>query len=169
MSSAVTWLADCFTVHAESTVTVPSTPSNAESVSPKSNEKEEPDQAEEEEKSEETEKEGGEDIEEGSEEEEEAEDQKPAIVEACEATKACAPLKHHFDECQERVLNHSGEDAEHHENCVEEMFHLMHCVDQCMAPKLFAALKWKSSQINDVRVHQWENTIWDKNDRLSRS
>jgi ubiquinol-cytochrome c reductase subunit 6 len=141
MSSALTWIADCFTVHAESTVTVPSTPSNTESVSPKpdpSEEKAEPEESDDD--KEESEEKEDEDEEEEEEEEEEAEDQKPAIVEACESSKACAPLKHHFDECQERVLGHSGDD-ENHENCVEEMFHLMHCVDQCMAPKLFAQLK----------------------------
>jgi len=26
------------------------------------------------------------------------------------------------------------------EDCVEEMFHMMHCVDNCVAPKLWAKL-----------------------------
>lgn len=143
MSSALTWIADCFTVHAEASTTIASTPSNTESVSGK-NQPDEGDEAEAEDPPAEQateEPEEEDDEEEEEEEEEEAEDQKPAIVEQCEQTKACAPLKHHFDECQERVLNQSDEEAEHHENCVEEMFHLMHCVDQCMAPKLFAQLK----------------------------
>lgn len=139
MSSALTWIADCFTVHAEASVTVASTPGNTESASTK----EEPsDDTEEAAESDDSEEKAGDDAEEEEEEEEEeeAEDQKPAIVEACESTKACAPLKHHFDECQERVLG-GNHDDEHPENCVEEMFHLMHCVDACMAPKLFAQLK----------------------------
>lgn len=143
MSSLLAWAQEQFTVHAEATVTIPSTPSNTESASTKKDSSDDGDD-----KPEEPEDESAEDSEEAEpeeeeeEEEEEAEDQKPAIVEECESTKACAPLKHHFDECQERVQNHSGDDGdEHHENCVEEMFHLMHCVDSCMAPKLFAQLK----------------------------
>lgn len=39
--------------------------------------------------------------------------------------KACKQAKHHFDHCQEKVSegHHKGED------CVEELFHLMHCVE----------------------------------------
>jgi ubiquinol-cytochrome c reductase subunit 6 len=69
------------------------------------------------------------------EEEEEPEDQKPAIMEACSETKECAPAKHHWQECEERVANGSSE------TCVEEFFHYMHCVDTCAAPKLFSELK----------------------------
>lgn len=138
MSSALTWIADCFTLHAEASVTIPSTPSNTESASTKEEPAEDTDSGDKEEDEAEPEEE---EAEEEEEEEEEAEDQKPAIVEKCEQTKACAPLKHHFDECQERVTSQSEEHSDHPENCVEEMFHLMHCVDQCMAPKLFAELK----------------------------
>lgn len=139
MSSLLSWAQEQFTLHAEASVTIPSTPSNTESASSKPDPSEdttEPEEPEEEEPEQEAEEE------EEEEEEEEAEDQKPAIVEECESSKSCAPLKHHFDECQERVLgNEGGEHEEHPENCVEEMFHLMHCVDACMAPKLFAQLK----------------------------
>ena len=141
MASLMSWVSDHFTVHAEASHSVPSTPANTESVTTK-NSADKTDTADDDDETEEAVEEAEEEPEEEEEEEEEeeAEDQKPAIVEQCEQTAACAPLKHHFDECQERVLNHSGDD-EHHEDCVEEMFHLMHCVDACMAPKLFAQLK----------------------------
>ena len=76
-----------------------------------------------------------------------------------------APLKHHFDECAERV--HHQENNPNHkgpkEDCVEEckcaegecirkalkltfylpgtVFHLQHCAAACAAPKLFKVLK----------------------------
>ncbi|RUS18011.1 ubiquinol-cytochrome C reductase hinge protein-domain-containing protein [Endogone sp. FLAS-F59071] len=65
----------------------------------------------------------------------ESEDPKPAIVDECQGSKECAPLKHHLDECTARVESGS------HENCIEEFFHLMHCADKCAAPKLFSNLK----------------------------
>merc|ERR1712225_55076 len=86
--------------------------------------------------------EGGDDAEEAEEEEEEEEeepeDEAPAIREKCAESKECVNVKHHFDHCQERVeagKGHKGED------CVEELFHLMHCVDTCAAPKIFAKLR----------------------------
>ncbi|KAK4134851.1 Non-heme 11 kDa protein of cytochrome bc1 complex, partial [Trichocladium antarcticum] len=57
----------------------------------------------------------------------------------CKESKQCAPVKHHFDECVERVTNSSG--AEAGEDCVEEFFHLAHCATQCAAPKLWSILK----------------------------
>ncbi|KAI8069262.1 ubiquinol-cytochrome C reductase hinge domain-containing protein [Gongronella butleri] len=69
--------------------------------------------------------------EEEEEEEEEPEDPRDEIVEAC--TNQFPALKKHFDECNERVENGSDE------NCIEEFFHLMHKVDECVAPKIFAA------------------------------
>ncbi|KAL1924130.1 uncharacterized protein VTP21DRAFT_7165 [Calcarisporiella thermophila] len=66
---------------------------------------------------------------------EEPEDLAPQIREDCENSSACSPAKHHLEECARRV--ESGSD----ENCVEEFFHLMHCVDHCAAPKVFATLK----------------------------
>jgi hypothetical protein len=56
----------------------------------------------------------------------------------CAESKQCAPYKHHYDECVERV---TGGDNESKEDCVEEFFHLAHCATQCAAPKLWAALK----------------------------
>ncbi|KAJ1912048.1 ubiquinol--cytochrome-c reductase subunit 6 [Tieghemiomyces parasiticus] len=66
---------------------------------------------------------------------EEVEDTMPVIQEACSETASCKPLKKHLEECTARVENGS------HENCVEEFFHLQHCVDDCAAPKIFATLK----------------------------
>ncbi|CEQ41452.1 SPOSA6832_03161 [Sporobolomyces salmonicolor] len=62
-----------------------------------------------------------------------------AIREACGQTKVCASFKHHLEECGERLAR--GETIVHGETCVEELFHYMHCVDECAAPKIFAALK----------------------------
>jgi len=74
-----------------------------------------------------------------AEEEEEAEPQDPApgIREECAATAACAPFNHHFVHCTEKVTEGKGFP---HEDCVEELFHLMHCVDNCLAPRLFSKL-----------------------------
>ncbi|KAF9579640.1 hypothetical protein BGW38_004027, partial [Lunasporangiospora selenospora] len=59
------------------------------------------------------------------EEEEEPEDIKPDIEEACGETAACAPLKHHLEECARRVENGA------HEDCIEELYHFLHCVNDC--------------------------------------
>ncbi|KAK0628956.1 ubiquinol-cytochrome C reductase hinge domain-containing protein, partial [Bombardia bombarda] len=56
----------------------------------------------------------------------------------CKNSKQCAPAKHHFDDCVDRVTN--ATDA-HGENCVEEFFHLAHCATACAAPKVWSALK----------------------------
>lgn len=80
-------------------------------------------------------------VEESEEEEEEEEDlvdPKDVLEEECKNSKACAPLKHHYDECVERVT--SGHGVEN-EDCVEEFFHLLHCASTCAAPKLWKALK----------------------------
>ncbi|KAF9124036.1 hypothetical protein BGW39_008514 [Mortierella sp. 14UC] len=68
------------------------------------------------------------------EEEEEPEDIKPEIEEACGETSACAPLKHHLEECTKRV-----EDGAH-EDCIEELYHFLHCVNECAVPKYFSKL-----------------------------
>jgi len=77
------------------------------------------------------------------EEEEELEDPKEKFEEECKESKTCAPLKHHFDECVERVTGAVDKHDKKHpnEDCVEEFFHLAHCANQCAAPKLWAALK----------------------------
>ncbi|CAD6575842.1 MAG: ubiquinol--cytochrome-c reductase subunit 6 [Alectoria sarmentosa] len=108
--------------------------------------------------------EGG-DEEEEEEEEEEPEDLKPKLEAACAKSAQCAPAKHHYDECAERVTK-QHENPDHKgpkEDCVEEcefdgniwlrlgyiltkrefypVFHLQHCATQCAAPKLFRQLK----------------------------
>ncbi|KAJ7663355.1 Non-heme 11 kDa protein of cytochrome bc1 complex [Mycena polygramma] len=71
-------------------------------------------------------------------EEEEPEDEHPKIREECQTSPACAPLKHHFDKCQEKVQAGEGFKGE---ECIEEMFHMMHCSEACAAPKVFAKLR----------------------------
>ncbi|KAI0026180.1 ubiquinol-cytochrome C reductase hinge protein-domain-containing protein [Xylariomycetidae sp. FL0641] len=85
---------------------------------------------------------GGEEEEaEEEEEEEEPEDPKEKLEEECKESKACAPAKHHYDECAERVTKAADEGNEAGEDCVEEFFHLAHCATQCAAPKLWSVLK----------------------------
>ncbi|KAI1821324.1 ubiquinol-cytochrome C reductase hinge protein-domain-containing protein [Xylaria intraflava] len=79
--------------------------------------------------------------EEEEEEEEELVDPKDKLEEECRNSKQCAPAKHHFDECVERVTNASNDDGAEKEDCVEEFFHLAHCATQCAAPKLWSILK----------------------------
>ncbi|KAK4058256.1 ubiquinol--cytochrome-c reductase subunit 6 [Microbotryomycetes sp. JL221] len=76
--------------------------------------------------------------EEEEEEEEEPEDTAPGIRDECEQ-KQCKTFRHHYEECAERVA--AGKTHIEGETCVEELFHLMHCVDECAAPKVFATLK----------------------------
>ncbi|CAI7622712.1 unnamed protein product [Penicillium palitans] len=81
--------------------------------------------------------------EEEEEEEEEPEDIKPKLEEECAHSAVCAPYKHHYDECVERVTRQE-EDEDYKgpkEDCVEEFFHLTHCVTACAAPKLWRELK----------------------------
>ena len=55
------------------------------------------------------------------------------IIIECLESKECAPFKHHYDECAERVkaAAEAEENGEKHkgpkEDCVEEYFHMMHC------------------------------------------
>jgi len=81
-----------------------------------------------------------EDTEEASadEEEEEPEDLQPLIREECQQSAQCAPLTKHFMHCQEKVQAGHGYKGE---DCVEELFHMMHCADACAAPKLFSKLR----------------------------
>ncbi|KAG5421470.1 QCR6 [Candida metapsilosis] len=79
------------------------------------------------------------------EDEEEAEDPLDKLKEECTNTTACKPFNHHFHECIERVTKEQEEpDYEHKhykEDCVEEFFHLEHCINDCVAPRLFNKLK----------------------------
>merc|ERR1712183_129380 len=68
----------------------------------------------------------------GDEKEEEIEDPYPAIYEQCQNSSACESVRHHFEECQERVTGGKGFEGE---DCVEEFFHLAHCALQCAASK----------------------------------
>ncbi|KAJ7307648.1 hypothetical protein DFH08DRAFT_975471 [Mycena albidolilacea] len=99
--------------------------------------------------------------------EEEPEDEHPKIREECEASPACAPMKHHFEKCQEKVNAGEGYKGE---DCVDEMcvyvpsmparsvltdvdpdltfpsrdahpLHMMLCSEACAAPKLFSKLR----------------------------
>ncbi|KAI0712705.1 ubiquinol-cytochrome C reductase hinge domain-containing protein [Cerioporus squamosus] len=72
------------------------------------------------------------------EEEEEPEDPLPALQEECEQSAKCAPLTKHFAHCEEKVNAGEGYKGE---DCIEEFYHMMHCVNGCVAPKLFAKLK----------------------------
>ncbi|KAF8305836.1 Non-heme 11 kDa protein of cytochrome bc1 complex, partial [Clavulina sp. PMI_390] len=71
------------------------------------------------------------------EEEDDPEDIAPALREECEVTPACSGYKKHFDHCTETVNDGKGFK---HEDCVEELCDLMHCVDNCVAPRLFSKL-----------------------------
>ncbi|KAK0942546.1 Cytochrome b-c1 complex subunit 6, mitochondrial [Friedmanniomyces endolithicus] len=66
------------------------------------------------------EEEAGGDDEEEEEEEDEPEDIKPKLEEECMRTQQCAPLKHHYDECSERVTQQHEQHGKAHEDCVEE-------------------------------------------------
>ncbi|GBE86829.1 Non-heme 11 kDa protein of cytochrome bc1 complex [Sparassis crispa] len=70
--------------------------------------------------------------------EEEPEDILPALREECEQSAKCAEATKHFQHCEEKVNAGEGYKGE---DCVEEFCAMMHCVDGCVAPKLFAKLK----------------------------
>ncbi|KAJ7590748.1 Non-heme 11 kDa protein of cytochrome bc1 complex [Mycena floridula] len=94
------------------------------------------------------------------EEEEEPEDVHPLIREECKESSKCVSLAKHFEHCQEKVTAGQGFKGE---DCVEELcaycpvlfcifdllsvvdfvelVHMMHCVENCAAPKLFDKLK----------------------------
>ncbi|RYP35952.1 hypothetical protein DL767_003641 [Monosporascus sp. MG133] len=108
--------------------------SNAEAEAPPPEEKEST-----EESNDEPEAEDSGEEEEEEEEEDEVVDPKEKLEEECANSKQCAPAKHHYDECVERVTG--AADGEANEDCVEEFFHLVHCATQCAAPKLWSQLK----------------------------
>ncbi|KAK6459274.1 ubiquinol-cytochrome c oxidoreductase subunit 6 [Scheffersomyces xylosifermentans] len=98
-----------------------------------------------EEATEESEEDDDEDEDEDDEDEDELVDPLVTLSEECASTEACKPFNHHFHECIERVTKESEEEgyAEKHykEDCVEEFFHLQHCINDCVAPRLFHKLK----------------------------
>lgn len=67
------------------------------------------------------------------------------MTEECAATPACKPYNHHFHECVERVTAEMEEEGyaekDYKEDCIEEFFHLQHCINDCVAPRLFHKLK----------------------------
>lgn len=79
------------------------------------------------------------------EDEEETVDPLDTLREECTNTDTCKPHLHHFEECIERVTKEQEEEDYEHkpykEDCVEEFFHLQHCVNDCVAPRLFNKLK----------------------------
>lgn len=82
--------------------------------------------------------------EEEDEDEDEPEDPLPALKEKA-AEGVCHSFKHHFEECAERVTAAQQEpdyaDREYKEDCVEEFFHLEHCINDQTAGTLFKLLK----------------------------
>jgi len=120
------------------------TTAHAEEDKPEEAEAEESSDQDEEPKEEDEADDGEDDAEEEDEDEdedeEEPEDPKPALEDECANSRQCAPAKHHFDDCVERVTE-AGEHPEHKEDCVEEFFHLAHCATTCAAPKLWSKLK----------------------------
>ncbi|WFD38916.1 ubiquinol--cytochrome-c reductase subunit 6 [Malassezia japonica] len=72
------------------------------------------------EKSEEADEEADEKEEDEDEDEDEDDDDDtmPAIYEECEKSSACGSVRHHFEECQERVTGGKGFP---HEDCTEEL------------------------------------------------
>ncbi|RCK57611.1 Cytochrome b-c1 complex subunit 6 [Candida viswanathii] len=106
---------------------------------------EEGEEAEEEEAGEDDDDEDEDDDDEDDEDEEEQADPLDTLREECAKTAACKPFDHHFQECIERVTKEQEEEGYEHkhykEDCVEEYFHLQHCVNDCVAPRLFNKLK----------------------------
>ncbi|CAM1506399.1 Fc.00g060400.m01.CDS01 [Cosmosporella sp. VM-42] len=81
-----------------------------------------------------------EDEDEDEDDEDEVVDPKEQLEEDCKNSAQCAPAKHHFEECVERVNQQESEGGAK-EDCVEEFFHLAHCATACAAPKLWPKLK----------------------------
>ena len=78
-------------------------------------------------------------------EDEETVDPLDSLREECTNTQTCKPYLHHFEECIERVTKEQEEEGYEHkaykEDCVEEFFHLQHCVNDCVSTRLFHKLK----------------------------
>ncbi|KAL9581741.1 MAG: hypothetical protein Q9212_003718, partial [Teloschistes hypoglaucus] len=75
--------------------------------------------------------------EEEEEEEEEVEDIKPKLEAECAKSSQCAPLKHHYDACAERVQKQQ-EDEDHKgpkEDCVEEFMYNIHSLNRQQSPR----------------------------------
>ena len=70
-------------------------------------------------------------------EEEELVDPHDTLKEQYRDSAHCKSFLAKLEECNTRVNSKS----ETTETCAEELFDLLHCVDHCIAPKLFAKLK----------------------------
>ena len=55
-----------------------------------------------------------------------------AIVETCQNSHHCEPMKALLDECNERVSSKSKTE----ETCTQELFDFIHCVDHCVSIEL---------------------------------
>ncbi|KPM11055.1 glutathione peroxidase [Sarcoptes scabiei] len=70
------------------------------------------------------------------EEEEELVDPMEKLKEKC-SSEHCQSWKDKYDACNERVNSRKQTT----ESCFEELVDFLHCVDHCVAPKLFKHLK----------------------------
>jgi ubiquinol-cytochrome c reductase subunit 6 len=118
---------------------------SSDAAAAKDDDEEKAAEEEEEEAPSEEEEEGEEEEEEEEEEDEDEDDDEPKdpkeeLEEQCAQTK-CHSYKHHYDECAARVTGAIDAGEKPDEDCVEEFFHLTHCVTACAAPKLWAKLK----------------------------
>eukprot|EP00051_Salpingoeca_urceolata_P034472 m.25231 g.25231 ORF g.25231 m.25231 type:complete len:93 (-) comp7803_c0_seq1:278-556(-) len=78
-----------------------------------------------------------EEVEEDEEDEEDIEDPLNGVRELCQAKSECQNYHKEFTACQDRVNSKS----ETTEQCTQEFFDYLHCVDHCVAHKIFDHLK----------------------------
>ncbi|RZF37286.1 hypothetical protein LSTR_LSTR005618 [Laodelphax striatellus] len=64
-------------------------------------------------------------------------DPQVTLREKCSAEDHCSGLKTRLDECNARVLSKKHTT----EQCTEELFDFLHCVDHCVSKTLFSHLK----------------------------
>jgi len=102
--------------------------------------------------------------EEEDEEEEDLVDPHVPIKEKCGKTKECKSLGATLNKCNQRVEN--GDILFEGENCSEELFSFLHCVDHCAADQIIKALKWRVVEWgkNDYgrveAISQWRWRFW---------
>lgn len=88
-----------------------------------------------------------EDEDEDDDDDEDEDEQKDPLDELREkyTNTICHSFKHHFDECIERVTEAQKQDGyadlDYQEDCVEEFFHLQHCLNEEIKNVLFAKLR----------------------------
>ncbi|TEB18819.1 hypothetical protein FA13DRAFT_1781057 [Coprinellus micaceus] len=71
------------------------------------------------------------------EEEEEPEDLHPVVRDECKEKKCCQAPRKHFEHCQEKVQRWGGIQGR---GLCRGASTMMHCIDDCAAPKLFEKL-----------------------------